>query len=32
MMGATKVNPVKMTVEEMDKMLTQVYMGKREEK
>lgn len=32
MLGATKVNPVKMTVEEMDKMLTQVYMGKREEK
>ena len=31
MLGATKVNPVKMTVEEMDKMLTLVYMGKQEE-
>ena len=31
MLGATKVNPVEMTVEEMDKMLTLVYMGKQEE-
>ena len=28
MLGATKVNPVVMTEEEMDKMLTLVYRGK----
>ena len=32
MLGATKVNPVEMTVEEMDKMLTLVYTGKQEDK
>ena len=32
MLGATKVNPVEMTVEERDKMLTLVYTGKQEDK